>query len=32
MNAALLVIEMLAISDDKLAKQLDDYRAQWGRQ
>src|SRR3954447_23224108 len=28
-NAALLVVEMLAISDDGLAKQLADYRAQW---
>ena len=28
-NAALLVVEMLAISDDGLRKQLDDYRAQW---
>jgi 5-(carboxyamino)imidazole ribonucleotide mutase len=30
LNAALLVVEMLAISDEGLAKQLDDYRAQWG--
>jgi len=29
-NAALLVVEMLAISDEGLAKRLDDYRAQWG--
>jgi 5-(carboxyamino)imidazole ribonucleotide mutase len=28
-NAALLVVEMLAISDDGLRKRLDDYRAQW---
>lgn len=28
-NAALLVVEMLAISDEGLRKQLDDYRAQW---
>src|SRR5215211_1369910 len=28
-NAALLVVQMLAISDDKLKRQLDDYRAQW---
>ena len=27
-NAALLVVEMLAISDEGLKKQLDDYRAQ----
>jgi 5-(carboxyamino)imidazole ribonucleotide mutase len=32
LNAALLVVEMLAISDDKLARRLDEYRAQWGRQ
>ena len=32
LNAALLVVEMLAISDEKLAKRLDEYRAQWGRQ
>jgi 5-(carboxyamino)imidazole ribonucleotide mutase len=31
-NAALLVIEMLAISDEGLKKQLDDFRAQWGKQ
>src|SRR3954470_16429593 len=29
MNAALLVVEMLAISDEGLKKQLDDFRAQW---
>ena len=29
LNAALLVVEMLAISDDGLAKRLADYRAQW---
>src|SRR4051794_18018239 len=29
-NAALLVVEMLAISDDKLARKLEEYRAQWG--
>ena len=28
-NAALLVVEMLAISDEGLAKRLDDFRAQW---
>jgi 5-(carboxyamino)imidazole ribonucleotide mutase len=28
-NAALLVVEMLAISDEGLKKQLDDFRAQW---
>src|SRR6266568_5022101 len=32
LNAALLVVEMLAVSDDGLAKRLADYRAQWGRQ
>src|SRR5437016_8889226 len=32
LNAALLVVEMLAISDEGLAKRLDDYRAQWERQ
>jgi len=32
LNAALLVIEMLAISDEGLAKRLTDYRAQWGSQ
>jgi 5-(carboxyamino)imidazole ribonucleotide mutase len=31
-NAALLVVEMLAISDEGLAKQLADYRAQWSSQ
>ena len=31
-NAALLVVEMLAISDDGLRKRLDDYRAQWAPQ
>jgi 5-(carboxyamino)imidazole ribonucleotide mutase len=29
LNAALLVVEMLAVSDEGLAKRLDDYRAQW---
>jgi 5-(carboxyamino)imidazole ribonucleotide mutase len=29
LNAALLVVEMLAISDEGLAKRLADYRAQW---
>src|SRR2546421_656080 len=29
LNAALLVVEMLAISDDGLAERLADYRAQW---
>ncbi|MBV8160753.1 MAG: 5-(carboxyamino)imidazole ribonucleotide mutase [Acidimicrobiia bacterium] len=28
-NAALLVVEMLAISDERLAERLDDFRAQW---
>jgi 5-(carboxyamino)imidazole ribonucleotide mutase len=28
-NAALLVVEMLAISDEGLKKRLDDFRAQW---
>src|SRR6266568_602352 len=28
LNAALLVVEMLAVSDEGLAKRLDDYRAQ----
>jgi 5-(carboxyamino)imidazole ribonucleotide mutase len=32
LNAALLVVEMLAISDEGLAKRLDDYRAQWSGQ
>ena len=31
LNAALLVVEMLAISDEGLAKRLADYRAQWRR-
>jgi 5-(carboxyamino)imidazole ribonucleotide mutase len=31
MNAALLVVEMLAITDDELARKLGEYRAQWGR-
>jgi 5-(carboxyamino)imidazole ribonucleotide mutase len=30
LNAALLVVEMLAVSDEGLAKRLADYRAQWG--
>ena len=29
LNAALLVVEMLAVSDEGLAKRLEDYRAQW---
>lgn len=29
MNAAVLVVEMLAVSDDKLARKLEEYRAQW---
>src|SRR5438270_9197062 len=29
LNAALLVVEMLAVSDDKLARKLEEYRAQW---
>jgi 5-(carboxyamino)imidazole ribonucleotide mutase len=28
-NAALLVVEMLAISNEGMAKRLDDFRAQW---
>src|SRR5205807_4892205 len=31
LNAALLVVEMLAVTDEGLAKRLDDYRAQWGK-
>jgi 5-(carboxyamino)imidazole ribonucleotide mutase len=31
-NAALLVVEMLAISDEGLAKRLADFRAQWQSQ
>jgi len=31
LNAALLVVEMLAITDEGLAKRLDDYRTQWGK-
>jgi 5-(carboxyamino)imidazole ribonucleotide mutase len=29
MNAALLVVEMLAITDDKLARKLEEYREKW---
>src|ERR1700751_1820899 len=29
LHAALLVVEMMALSDDGLRKRLDDYRAQW---
>ena len=29
LNAALLVVEMLAVSDDKLARKLEEYREQW---
>ena len=29
LNAALLVVEMLAVSDDKLARKLEEYRARW---
>ena len=29
LNAALLVVEMLAITDDKLAARLEEYREQW---
>ena len=29
MNAAVLVVEMLAVSDDKLARKLEEYRARW---
>src|SRR5438067_1254098 len=32
LNAALLVIEMLAVSDDKLARKLEEYRSRWGEQ
>jgi 5-(carboxyamino)imidazole ribonucleotide mutase len=28
-NAALLAVEILAVTDDGLAKKLDDYRAEW---
>ena len=31
LNAALLVVEMLAVTDEGLAKRLDDYRTQWGK-
>src|SRR5437763_13420172 len=31
LNAALLVIELLAVTDEGLAKRLDDYRTQWGK-
>jgi 5-(carboxyamino)imidazole ribonucleotide mutase len=30
-NAALLAVEILAISDGDLAKRLDDYRAEWAK-
>ena len=29
LNAALLVVEMLAVTDEKLAVRLDDYRRGW---
>lgn len=29
-NAALLAVEILAVTDDDLAKKLADYRAEWG--
>ena len=29
MNAAVLVVEMLAVSDDKLARKLEEYREKW---
>jgi 5-(carboxyamino)imidazole ribonucleotide mutase len=29
-NAALLAVEILAVTDDELAKKLADYRAEWG--
>jgi 5-(carboxyamino)imidazole ribonucleotide mutase len=29
LNAALLAVEILAVTDDKLAAKLDDYRAGW---
>jgi 5-(carboxyamino)imidazole ribonucleotide mutase len=29
LNAALLVVEMLAIGDEKLARRLEEYRSQW---
>lgn len=29
-NAGLLAAEILAVTDEELAKKLDDYRAQWG--
>ena len=31
LNAALLVVEMLAISDDKLARKLEEYREKWAQ-
>jgi 5-(carboxyamino)imidazole ribonucleotide mutase len=30
-NAALLAVEMLAITDDELAKRLAEFRAEWSR-
>jgi 5-(carboxyamino)imidazole ribonucleotide mutase len=30
-NAALLAVEILAVTDDGLAKQLGDYRAEWSK-
>jgi 5-(carboxyamino)imidazole ribonucleotide mutase len=30
-NAALLAVEILAVTDDGLAKRLADYRAEWGK-
>ena len=30
-NAALLAVEILAVTDDGLAKRLDDYRAEWAK-
>src|SRR5438309_587015 len=31
LNAALLVVEMLAVSDDKLARKLEEYREKWAQ-
>jgi 5-(carboxyamino)imidazole ribonucleotide mutase len=31
LNAALLAIEIFAVTDEGLAKQLADYRAEWGK-
>lgn len=31
LNAALLAVEILAVTDEGLAKRLSDYRAEWGK-